>query len=143
MLKGTRWLLLKHPDNLDIRRDEHVRLAEALELNEPLATAYYLKEDLREFWNQGSKAQARRFLQSWYLSAMASGIRVLQQFARTLLAHATGILAWYEHPISTGPLEGTNNKIKTMQRQHYGLRDQDFFRLKIYAIHRAKYALVG
>jgi transposase len=142
-LKGTRWLLLKHPDNLDFQRDERARLEQALELNEPLATAYYLKEDLRELWNQGSKAQARRFLQSWYLSAMASGIRVLQQFARTLLAHATGILAWYNHPISTGPLEGTNNKIKTMQRQHYGLRDQDFFRLKIYAIHRAKYALVG
>ena len=74
---------------------------------------------------------------------MASGIRVLQQFARTLLAQAAGILNWYDYPISTGPLEGTHNKIKTMQRQHYGLRDQEFFRLKIYAIHRAKYALVG
>lgn len=40
-------------------------------------------------------------------------------------------------------LEGTNNKIKTMQRQHYGLRDQEFFRLKIYALHGTKYALVG
>lgn len=143
VLKGTRWLLLKHPDNLDLERNERARLDEALELNESLATAYYLKEDLRELWNQGSRAQARRFLQSWYLLALSSGIRVMQQFARTLLAHASGILAWYDHPISTGPLEGTNNKIKTMQRQHYGLRDQEFFRLKIYALHRTKYALVG
>jgi transposase len=143
VLKGTRWLLLKHPDNLDLKRNERARLDGALELNESLATAYYLKEDLRELWNQGSKAQARRFLKSWYLLAMAAGIRVMQQFARTLLAHATGILAWYDYPISTGPLEGTNNKIKTMQRQHYGLRDQEFFRLKIYALHRTKYALVG
>lgn len=143
VLKGTRWLLLKHPDHLDLKRNERARLEEALKLNESLATAYYLKEDLRQLWNQSCKAKARWFLQSWYLQAMASGIRVIQQFARTLLAHAEGIVAWYDHAISTGPLEGTNNKIKTMQRQHYGLRDQEFFRLKIYALHRTKYALVG
>jgi len=44
VLKGTRWLLLKHPDNLDPKRNEKQRLKEALKLNEPLATAYYLKE---------------------------------------------------------------------------------------------------
>jgi len=58
---------------------------------------------------------------------MASGIRVLGRFAHTLLAHAWGILAWYDYPISTGPLEGTHNKIKTMQPQAYGFRDQEFF----------------
>jgi transposase len=57
--------------------------------------------------------------------------------------YRTGILAYYDYRISTGPPEGTNNKIKTMQRQAYGFRDQEFFRLKIYAIHEAKYALVG
>jgi transposase len=46
-------------------------------------------------------------------------------------------------PISTGPLEGTNNKIKTLNRQHYGLRDGEFFTLKLYQLHEAKYALVG
>jgi len=46
-------------------------------------------------------------------------------------------------PISTGPLEGTNNKIKTMQRQSYGFRDPQCFRLKIFAIHEANYALTG
>ena len=55
----------------------------------------------------------------------------------------SAILAYYDYPISTGPLEGTNNKIRTMQRQAYGFRDQEFFRLKILAIHETKYALVG
>jgi hypothetical protein len=50
---------------------------------------------------------------------------------------------WSSNPISTGPLEGTNNKIKTMQKQAYGFRDLEFFKLKIMAIHQAKYALVG
>ncbi|MFN0017467.1 MAG: transposase [Pirellulaceae bacterium] len=115
--RGTRWLLLKHPDTLDVTRNERARLDEALELNASLATAYYLKEDLREMWQQRDQTQARRFLKSWYLSAVASGIRVLQQFARTLLAHATGILAWYNYPLSTGPLEGTNNKILNSWRR--------------------------
>jgi len=143
VLKGTRWLLLKNPENLDPQRKEPERLEEALRLNQPLATAYYLKEDLRQFWLQPHKTAARNFLTSWYLRAMSSGIRVMQQMAKTLLVHASGLLAWYKYPISTGPLEGTNNKIKTMQRQAYGFRDQEFFKLKIYGIHETKYALVG
>jgi transposase len=143
VLKGTRWLLLKHPDNLDAARDETGRLYAALRLNESLATAYYLKEELRQIWEQPDKRYARRALRSWHDQATASGIRVLHIMARTLLIHAEGILAWYDYPISTGPLEGTHNKTKTMQRQHYGLRDQEFLKLKLYALHEAKYALVG
>jgi transposase len=49
VLKGTRWLLLMNPENLDEEQDEKRQLKEALKLNEPLATAYYLKDDLRRF----------------------------------------------------------------------------------------------
>ena len=68
---------------------------------------------------------------------------MLNRFARTLQMHRFGLLAWYEYPISTGPLEGTNNKIKTLQRQAYGYRDQQYFTLRIYGLHETKYALVG
>lgn len=143
VLKGTRWLLLKNPENLDDGRNERQRLAEALELNQSLATAYYLKEDLRQFWEQSGPARAAAFLADWCARAGSSGIRFLQRFANTLAGHRSGLLAWYDHPISTGPLEGTNNKIKTMKRQAYGLRDLEFFKLRILAIHKTKYALVG
>jgi len=143
VLKGTRWLLLKNPENLCDERQERQRLAEALQLNEPLATAYYLKEELRQFWEQGTKAGARLFLTSWCRRALQTGIRHLQTMARTLLAHAFGLLNYYDYPISTGPLEGTNNKIKTLQKQSYGLRDKEYFTLSLYALHRTKYALVG
>ena len=63
--------------------------------------------------------------------------------ARTIAVHYQGILAYYDHPISTGPIEGTNNKIKTMKRQAYGFRDDQFFKLKTMALHNTKYALVG
>ena len=63
--------------------------------------------------------------------------------ARSLRFHAHGLLAYYDYAISTGPLEGANNKIKTMKRQAYGVCDHQFFILRIYAIHESRYALVG
>ena len=132
VLKGTRWLLLKNPENLRDERNERVRLEEALSINKPLATAYYMKEDLRLLWFQSNKA-----------SAEASGIRMLKDFANTLRIERRGILAYYDYRISTGPLEGTNNKIKTMRRQAYGFRDQTFFILRIYALHNTRYELLA
>lgn len=143
VLKGTRWLLLKNPENLDDNRNEKARLEEALLLNKPLATAYYLKEDLRCLWSQVGKRAAGKFLTAWVKSAEASDIPMLSKFAQTLRAHRAGILAYYNHPISTGPLEGTNNKIKTMQRQAYGFRDRAFFKLRILGLHETRYELVG
>jgi transposase len=143
LLKGTRWLLLKNPENLDPERNERQRLEEALRLNEPLATAYYLKEDLRQIWSQPNKRTARRVLRDWIARARASGIGVLIQFAATMEEYQEGVLAFYQYPISTGPLEGTNNKIRTMQRQAYGFRDHAFFKLKILGLHETKHALVG
>jgi len=143
LLKGTRWLLLKNPEKLDPQKDEEKRLEQALEINKPLATAYYLKEDLRQLWNQPDKQTAAEFLDDWVQRAKASKIRMLQKFANTLLAHKSGILSYYDFRISTGPLEGINNKIKTMKRQAYGFRDKEFLKLKIMGIHETKYALVG
>ena len=143
LLKGTRWLLLKNPDNLNADKDEHSRLSKALELNKPLATAYYLKEDLRLFWKQGSKTAAKKHLHHWVKKAESTKIPMLKKFAKTLCGHMFGLLSYFDHPISTGPLEGTNNKIKTLQKQAYGFRDLEFFKLKIHALHESKYALIG
>jgi len=143
LLKGTLWLLLKNHENLDPRKNERQRLEDALRINRPLATAYYMKEELREFWNQLLEPLATRFLDDWIARAQASGIKMLQKFARTLQIHRTGLLNWYKYPISTGPLEGTNTKIRVLQRQAYGFRDREFFKLKIYALHETTYALVG
>jgi transposase len=143
ILKGTRWLLLKNPENLDEGRNELERLAAALELNTPLTLAYYMKDDLRQVWTQTSKARATRVLDDWIRRADASGVPMLRQFAVTLREHRDGILAYYDYPISTGPLEGLNTKIQAMKRQAFGFRDPKFFKLKILAIHKAKFALVG
>lgn len=143
LIKGTRWLLAKNEEDLDPDRNEYQRLQDALRINQPLATAYYLKEDLRQFWERSSKRSGERFLDSWIAQAESSGIKMLIAFAKTLRLHRRMLLNWYDYPISTGPLEGTNNKIKTMKRQAYGYRDQEFFRLKIYSLHEKKHAKAG
>ena len=141
--RGLRWLLLKNPENLDEKRDEKRRLEEALAINKSLAVAYYMKEDLRQIWEQPGKRFATAFLNDWIKRAEVSGIRMLQQMAKTLATHRSGILAYYDVRITSGPMEGTNNKIKTMKRQAYGFRDREFLKLKILAIHESRYELVG
>ena len=143
VLKGLRYLLLKHQENLNESKNERARLMEALGLNESLSIAYYLKEDLGQIWQQSSKAIAGTFLKDWCARARASGIRVLQTMANTLEGHRTGILNWYDFPISTGRLEGINNKIGALQRSAYGYRDRDYFIAKLYALHLAKFELIG
>jgi transposase len=142
-LKGVRWILLKNPENLNEKHDEKQRLEEALRLNEPLATAYYMKEDLRQIWSQPDQQTAATILDGWIKTAMNSGLAPLVKMGKTLQVHRYGILNWYDHPISSGPMEGTNNKIKTLKRHAYGFRDLEFFKLRILAIHEARYAFTG
>lgn len=142
-LKGVRWLLLKRSEHLDPDKSEPERLASALDLNSDLAAAYFLKEELSEVWEQDDYDMAEGMLLDWIKYAESLQIKELTAFAKTLRRHAIGILAYYDAQITTGPLEGINNKIKTMKRQSYGFRDLEYFKLKILAIHRTRYALVG
>lgn len=153
VLKGTRWLLLMGEDTLDSPQrvakrkpgqpSDREKLDAALKLNAPLATAYYLKEKLRLFWEQSDRQAAERYLDAWCAQAESSGIRVLHTMANTLRTHRAGLLAWYDHPISTGPLEGTNNKIKIIQHRAYGYRNREHFRLRILTLHHTRHRLTG
>ena len=111
--------------------------------NAPLATVYYMKEDLRQFWEQPDKGTAEKVISDWVERASKSGIHPLMKMGNTIAAYKFGILNWYDHPVSSGRLEGTNNKIKVLKRMAYGYRDLDFFKLRILAIHEAKYAFTG
>ena len=145
VLKGTRWLLVMNPENLkqNEKVDEKAQLKEALKLNESLAIAYYLKEDLRQFWSQRSKPAAEKFLEAWCRRADASGIRQMQVMAKNLRQHRRGLLNWYDHPISTGPLEGINNKIGALQRRAYGYRNYEHLKERLLTLHHTKYTIQG
>jgi transposase len=90
-----------------------------------------------------AEATAERVFDDWLRRAEASGIEMPRKFAYTLALGKSASLAYYDYRISTGPLEGTNNKIRAMRRQAYGFRDQEFFILMILALHETKNGLVG
>jgi len=140
LLKGIPWLLLYNANN--IKGEGKERLQKAHVVNKPLAEAYYLKEDFGLLWQQLNSKEALDFLELWCEQAEATGLSPLKKFAITLKAHRTGILNWYKHLISTGTLEGMNNKIKVLKRKAYGYRDMEFFNLKILDIHNVRYALI-
>ena len=140
-IKGTRWLLLYRRENLP--QSKARQLQEALERNGPLATAYLLKEELALAWEaEGWEAMADYFC-AWCEKAIASGIDQLVSVAQSLTDHAEGLLTYSTTGMTSGRMEGINRKIKTMLRQFYGLRDNDFLRLKLYALHESKHKLVG
>ena len=92
---------------------------------------------------QESYAAMNRFLTAWCEQADETGVRQLQQMVKTLRIHRSGILAWWRHPINNGRMEGTNNKIKTLNRQAYGYRDEDYFILRLLGLHESRYTLPG
>lgn len=134
IIKGTRWLLLKNGTDIMDFRHKH-RLDNVLELNKPIATAYLLKEYLREIWTQVNKEAAEKVFNEWVRIAQESGQRQLIKMATTLKAHKWGILSWYNHCISSGKVEGINNKIKVMKRNAYGFRDEEYFKLRLFSLH--------
>ncbi len=124
--------------------DDGVAAAQAARKhNEPLNTAYLLKEALGLLREQPSYAQMKSYLHEWHDLAITSGVRQMRQLGQTLLAHASGILAWWKHRISNGRMEGINNKIKTLLRQTCGLRDERCLTLKLYALHHSRLTLLG
>lgn len=72
VIKGVRYLLLSN--GADVMDSLHrTRLENVLAMNKPLAIVYYLKEDLRLFWQQTSKEKAELFLKKWLEQADGSG----------------------------------------------------------------------
>jgi transposase len=147
VLKSSRYLLLKAPENLkthpDSTKDERTRLQAALEINQPLATAYYMKERLRLLFGCMTVEQAQRELDAWIQEAHSSRITILTDAAGKLMVWKPFILNWYKHRISTGRLEVMNRKIGMLQRQAGGYRDDEYLKLRILHLHKSTYALTG
>jgi len=138
VIKGNRWLLLKNSENLNTEKGEAAQLKEALKMNQPLSTMYYLKEELGHIWAYERKQEAAKFLKSWCRKAMQSGVPKIAKLGRTIASYRTGVLNWYDHPISNAVMEGTNNKIKVLKRKAYGFRDMEYFKLRIFDLHKTQ-----
>jgi transposase len=139
-LKGCRFLLLTNYDNLSPGKLE--RLNALMEANKPLAIAHAMKEQMRLFWMKHTIGEGAAFLCHWVMDAVDAGIYELRRLALTILRHGEDMVKFFRHKITNGKTEGINNKIKTMKRQAYGFRDMDYFKLRLYNLHKTRYSFV-
>jgi transposase len=104
-----------------------------MEPNNPLSQAYILKEQLKQVWEHGiGVREANQGLKNRIEDARGMGIKAMDRFCKQLASHKKGIRNWHKSQISTGPLEGFNNKIKVLKRSAYGFTDDECFNLRIF-----------
>lgn len=128
--KGTRWLLLKNPWNLNNQQKE--RLSTLVRWNSPLVRAWYLKESFQLFWTYKQPWRAKQLLLKWMTSALRSKLEPFKKFVGMLRSHLEGVLAWTETRLSNGAVEGMNNKIKSISHRSFGFRSATNFIAAIY-----------
>lgn len=130
-IKGQKYNLLRHRENLTLSA-KHA-LHALLKANKRLNTAYVLKESFGQLWDYNSTTWARKFFDNWKSSLRWQRLQPYRDFAKLIERHWDGIAAFCkpENKVSLGFVEGLNNKIRVIQRRAYGLRDEEYLRLKI------------
>lgn len=130
-IKGQKYTLLSHRENLTL--DGRKALKKLLTANKRLNTAYLLKESFGQLWSYRREGWARRFFDNWKDSLKWQRLKPYEKFTKMIERHWDGIAAYSrsENKVKLGFVEGLNNKIRVIQRRAYGLRDEEYLRLKI------------
>jgi len=130
-IKGQKYTLLSRRENLTM--DGRRALKTLLQANKRLNKAYLLKESFGQLWDYQREGWARRFFENWKAALKWQRLKPYEKFADMIERHWDGIAAYCrpENKVSLGFVEGLNNKIRVIQRRAYGLRDEEYLRLKI------------
>ena len=130
-IKGQKYTLLSNKENLTL--DGRKALKKLLSVNKRINIAYLLKESFGQLWSYQTEGWARRFFENWKASLKWQRLQPYEKFAKMIEKHWDGIAAYSntENKVSLGFVEGLNNKIRVIQRRAYGLRDEEYLRLKI------------
>lgn len=130
VLKNSRWCLLKRKTNLT--KKQVVKLRELMKYNLRSVKAYLMREDFQRFWTYTSATWASRFLKEWCQRANRSKIEPMQKMASTLLKHESLLLNWFESQgLSSGIVEGFNNKAKLTMRKAYGFKEYETIQIAL------------
>ena len=130
-IKGQKYTLLSRRENLTLEGRQALKTV--LAANKRLNTAYLLKESFGQLWSYEREGWARRFFDNWRSALKWQRLKPYEKFAEMIDRHWDGIAAYCkpENKVSLGFVEGLNNKIRVIQRRAYGLRDEEYLRLKI------------
>jgi transposase len=122
-LKGARWALWKNPENLTERQEAKLELIK--QTNEPLYTAYLLKEQLREALQEPDADQAAERLDIWIGWAATSGLAAFARVAETINTFHDRIVATIRHRLTNARVEAANTTLRLLARRAYGFHSAD------------------
>ena len=130
-INGQKYTLLSHRENLTL--DGRKALKKLLAANKKIQTAYLLKEEFYQLWDYQSEAWARKFFENWKDQLKWQRIKPFEKFAEMIEKHWEGIASHcrIENKVKLGFVEGLNNKVRVIQRNAYGYRDEEYMKLKI------------
>jgi transposase len=130
-IKGQKYTLLSRRDNLSLQGRQALKAL--LAANKRLNIAYLLKESFGQLWSYEREGWARRFFENWKAALKWQRLKPYEKFAEMIERHWDGVAAYSrpQNKVSLGFVEGLNNKIRVIQRRAYGLRDEEYLRLKI------------
>jgi len=120
-----------HSENLTDK--QAVKLRELLRCNLRVVRAYLMKEDFERFWFYRSWYFAGRFLDEWCVRAMRSKIEPMKKFVGTIRSHRELLLNWFKSKgLSSGIVEGFNNKVKLTVRKGYGYSSDESLKITLF-----------
>ncbi|MGH3515619.1 MAG: ISL3 family transposase, partial [Pseudonocardiaceae bacterium] len=121
-LKGTRWAVLKNPENLT--GEQRTTLAAISTTNHRLYRAYLLKEQLRAVLATKGKT-GRALLTGWLAWATRCRIPEFTALAKTITHYLPLIHNTLDHELSNARTEATNTHLRVLTRRAYGFRTPD------------------
>ncbi len=132
ILTHSRWCLLKRQENLTAK--QVVKLKELIKYNLKVVRSYLLKEQFQFFWQYTYPFWAGEFLDQWCSQVMRSKIEPMKKVARMLRSHRKLLLNWFraKKKISSGVIEGLNNKLKLTMKKSYGFRTFETLEVALY-----------
>lgn len=134
ILSKTRWCLLKRPENLTDKQS--VRLKELVACNILTVKAYLLKEAFQQLWTYVSPAWAEKFIDAWCKTVRRTRINPMKKIEKMIRKHKGLILNWFKvrGRLSSGVIEGLNNKAKVTIRKSYGFRNPDVLKMALFHV---------
>jgi transposase len=129
-LTGSTYLWLYSAENLPERHQS--RFDELRSGDLKTSRAWAIKENLRFFWDYQRRGWAEHHWKSWYFWATHSRLNPIIEVARTLKRHLPGLLAFFDHRVTSAGAEGLNSRIQAIRVSARGYRNRDNFKTAIY-----------
>ncbi len=130
LMKGSRYLLQRNRENMSSKQSQ--QLDTLLEENQNLSTIYLLKEQLQTLWIAPKDTREMRYrLEQWCSLARESSLVYMEKFAGFMERHTVGICNYARHPLTSARIEAGNVAIGMIRKRARGIRDTDYFKLKI------------